>query len=164
MGYFILAPVLLADYKSAIVTVRRRIANPPKQAGASILRRRSCGFEIRRQKRFDLFLCGFEIRRNWYFFVLAPLLEADCKSEIGNWRRIANPPKQAGASILRRRSCGFEIRRQKRFDLFLCGFEIRRNWYFFVLAPLLEADCKSEIGNWRRIANPPKQAGIINPR
>ena len=49
MGYFILAPVLLADYKSAIVTCtaadcksveterekaqdRRRIANPPKQA------------------------------------------------------------------------------------------------------------------------------------
>jgi hypothetical protein len=47
MGYFILAPVLLADYKSAIVTYtaadcksaeterekaqdRRRIANPPK--------------------------------------------------------------------------------------------------------------------------------------
>ena len=47
MGYFILAPVLLADYKSAIVTCtaadcksaeterekaqdRRRIANPPK--------------------------------------------------------------------------------------------------------------------------------------
>ena len=39
MGYFILAPVLLADYKSA------------ETSGASILRRRSCGFEIRRQKK-----------------------------------------------------------------------------------------------------------------
>ncbi|MET1252222.1 hypothetical protein AAAT30_008900 [Segatella sinensis] len=34
-----------------------------------------------------------------YFFVLAPLLEADCKSEIGNWRRIANPPKLVRGEI-----------------------------------------------------------------
>ena len=50
MGYFILAPVLLADCKSAIVTCT---AADCKSA------------------------------------------ETGCKSEIGNWRRIANPPKLA---------------------------------------------------------------------
>ncbi|MGN8825503.1 hypothetical protein ACTNDF_10640 [Segatella copri] len=121
------------------------------------------------KKRFDLFLCGFEIRRN----------KRGLQSSVGIPADLKSADKKRFDLFL----CGFEIRRnkrglqssvgvpadlksadKKRFDLFLCGFEIRRNWYFFVLAPLLEADCKSEIGNWRRIANPPKQAGIINPR
>ena len=96
------------------------------------------------------------------YFILSPVLLADCKSEIGNWRRIANPPKQAGASILRRRSCGFEIRRQKRFDLFLCGFEIRGNKRGLQSSVGVPADLKSaETGTFsflrrylKRIANP----------
>ena len=95
MGYFILAPVLLADYKSAIVTCTA----------------------------------------------------ADCKSAetgIGNWRRIANPPKQAGASILRRRSCGFEIRRQKKGST-----------YFFADLKSAETGTFSFLRRYlKRIANP----------
>ena len=43
---------------------------------------------------------------------------------IGN-SRLASPLGVREIRKSARRSCGFEIRRQKRFDLFPCGFEIR---------------------------------------
>ena len=43
--------------------------------------RRSCGFEIRRQKRLDLFLADLKSASNEIAF-LPPVLLADCKSAI----------------------------------------------------------------------------------
>ncbi|MGN8725642.1 hypothetical protein [Segatella copri] len=105
------------------------------------------------------------------YFILSPVLLADCKSEIGNCTAADCKSAETGIGTVGV-PADLKSADKKRFDLFLCGFEIRRNKRGLQSSVGVPADLKSAdkkgstyfFADLKSTETSGEQAGIINPR